>query len=485
MFLARQRLSKLAIASVFILLCESGFAASNICNSGIGGTGIDDGIGGTGLSANSGIGGTGIDAGIGGTGKQANSGIGGTGKQANSGIGGTGKQADSGVGGTGIVGIITGFASVCVNGIEVHYDDKTKVDMDGQLSAINALDVGQLVAIESIENGNMLKAERISVSHVIVGKIDQINYAQNSMQILGQTVHYNSNTLGAADLKLNQTIKISGLHTNSSIYALRVDLAAPNTPSSIVGAVSPAGDIHGVKISVKLNVGQQSQVSGHWDGKILRATKVQESAVQQVLRSVEYVVIQDLAPAKINALNIQNLRMQNQRVQNQHVQTDANTKISGNNNDAEGNQTVIVRGKIDHVGNIAARSVEYSGKENLLERGGSKQRPHLPEPTRHNGKDNGTSNNVDHNDVNKVEDGDLGKETSKPERAEKTDKIEKPESLEKPGKVEKPEKLEKPEKVEKPEKIEKPEKVEKPEKIELPEKIIKPEKLELPEIPKH
>ena len=60
--------------------------------------------------------------GFGGTGSVADRGIGGTGQMADRGFGGTGQVADRGLGGTGIVGTITGFASVCVNGVEVAFD---------------------------------------------------------------------------------------------------------------------------------------------------------------------------------------------------------------------------------------------------------------------------------------------------------------------------------------------------------------------------
>ena len=70
-------------------------------------------------------------------------GIGGTGaaskgpQWSDRGIGGTGgasqptRSADRGIGGTGIIGIITGFASVCLDGVEVHLDAVTPVYVNG------------------------------------------------------------------------------------------------------------------------------------------------------------------------------------------------------------------------------------------------------------------------------------------------------------------------------------------------------------------
>lgn len=99
----------------------SPIAAANPCDGG--------GIGGTGIRSDRSIGG------IGGTGIAPNRGIGGTGiKPESGGIGGTGIQAN-GIGGTGIVGVITGFGSICVNNLEVNYFSNTPVDLDGKKSA--------------------------------------------------------------------------------------------------------------------------------------------------------------------------------------------------------------------------------------------------------------------------------------------------------------------------------------------------------------
>ena len=475
--LFRQHLPAFLIATYLVLFAANVHAEANICNAGIGGTGIKlDGIGGTGNDG--GAGGTGVQAnsGVGGTGKQANSGVGGTG--IDTGVGGTGVQANSGVGGTGIVGIITGFASVCVNGLEVHYDDKTKVDIDGQLSSINALDIGQLVAIESFGKDNLLKAERISVSHIMVGKIEKINDSQNTMQILGQTIRYSGTTVGSDNLKVNQVVKVSGLQAgNNHIYALRIDLAAPSTPSSIVGLVSQTGDINGVRVmgDNRISAGKNMQVSGNWDGKTLRANQVQASAIDTVLRHSENVVVQGIAPVSANDVS----------VQNKHIQTDANTKTNGVAKGVDGNQTLIVRGKVDHAGNISARSIEYSAEDKILERGGSKHRPSLPEPTGRNSNKENDKQVLGKENQMGSESHDSKNQDSKNHPKNILDKLEgaeKPESVNRPEKIEKPEKVEKIEKIEK---IEKPEKIVLPERVERPETVEKLEKIEIPEIPGH
>ena len=58
------------------------------------------------------------------------------------GIGGTG-AAEGGIGGTGLIGVITGFASICVNGVEVFYDASTPVSADGLSMSLSTLAVGE------------------------------------------------------------------------------------------------------------------------------------------------------------------------------------------------------------------------------------------------------------------------------------------------------------------------------------------------------
>jgi hypothetical protein len=414
----------LIIVLLFLLSANVTAAETNVCNSGMGGTGIQqDGIGGTG---------------------NQKGGIGGTGQQANSGVGGTGAQANSGVGGTGIIGFITGFASICVNGLEVHYDVQTTVDVDGVLASTDALNIGQLVAIESNNKGNQLRARRVSVSHIMVGKIEKVDPAQSTVQIMGQTISLNSNTIGGANLKPNQIVKVSGLvAANNLVHALRIDVAAANTPSSIAGLVDETGKINGVNIAGNdLTVaGRVVQVSGSWDGRALQGEQISESVSQRVLKGAESVVIQGLAPTRAG---------QQFSMQNQTINVDANTKIIGAH--ADNNQTIVVRGKLDGAGKITARTIEYSSKDKVLERGGGKHRPNASDKSSHPKSD-------------KVRN--VGEKMDKKDRTEKIDSAEKHENTEH---AERSEKVERPEHAERPERAERVERVERVERAERAER---------------
>jgi hypothetical protein len=64
------------------------------------------------------------------------------------GIGGTGIQTQYGIGGTGIVNMISGFDSVCLNSLEVHYwTTPTPADVF-LLPRMQPEDVGKFLAID-------------------------------------------------------------------------------------------------------------------------------------------------------------------------------------------------------------------------------------------------------------------------------------------------------------------------------------------------
>ena len=142
-----------------------GFADAGGAVGGMGGTGRSPGEGG-------GIGGTGApaarapgDGGIGGTGAPIGRTDGGDG-----GIGGTGSplaQGDT----VGIVGIVTGFASVCVNGLEVHYEADTPVSENGRTAHVGNLAVGQFVSIDARASAGGLRASDIAIVHLIEGPL--------------------------------------------------------------------------------------------------------------------------------------------------------------------------------------------------------------------------------------------------------------------------------------------------------------------------
>ena len=151
-------------------------------------------------------------------------GIGGTGAVADRGIGGTGAVADRGIGGTGIIGVITGFASVCIGGQEVGYDPAVLVLVDGRAATIEALRAGQVATIEAA--GARLRAQNVLVRHEVSGPVDPAQ-PDGVLRVAGQRVVPAEGALGVAG-QPGQWLEISGFRQpDSTILATRLDPRGP------------------------------------------------------------------------------------------------------------------------------------------------------------------------------------------------------------------------------------------------------------------
>ena len=275
------------------------------------------------LLASSRIGGTGISA--------AQSGIGGTGlyddsaaqsTSAGSGIGGTGIVADKGgIGGTGIIGVITGFASICVNGIEVHYDDRTPISVDGRVSNIRELAIGQLVAVRAKGTGQELTADNIAIIHATVGPISSIDFKAGEMRVLGQKVYIGTTSTNEqlTDLQAGDWVRISGHRlTNGAIVASRIESTQPLAEAHINGRVTQVDEqgfvINGTQIRYvadsgvfDVSQGAEVQAVGYWDGTYLHAQQILIEPVNHSLGNVAHVVIEGYVHNRDNReLNLNN-----------------------------------------------------------------------------------------------------------------------------------------------------------------------------------
>lgn len=147
---------------------------------------------------------------------------------------GTGAKAAN----TGIIGEITGFASVCLNGVEVAYDPATTINIDGQAEPPAALRAGQIAAITAgpdAEAKDGLLAAVVSIRHEVSGPVSALD--ANTLTVAGQTVTLRPDTRGIQHIALGDWIAVSGFRDHAgAIVATRID---PRTP----GAVTVHGSI--------------------------------------------------------------------------------------------------------------------------------------------------------------------------------------------------------------------------------------------------
>lgn len=145
------------------------------------------------------------------------------------GLGGTGLVANSGsgLGGTGIVGVITGFGSIFVNGIEVEYDHTTPFTIDGKPAEYQQLVIGDVVEVLTTNNDQHTDAQIINVRHEVMGKVKSVNPETYSFKVLDQTIVHGLNNGPLPEV--GASVAISGFRINDKmIQATRVHSADTN-----------------------------------------------------------------------------------------------------------------------------------------------------------------------------------------------------------------------------------------------------------------
>jgi hypothetical protein len=165
---------------------------------------------------------------------------------AERGIGGTGapskvQVADRGIGGTGIVGIVTGFASVCVDGLEVRLDKSVPVSIGGHTVTTAQLRVGQMVVINAsgplTARDSVAQARTIAVRYEVSGPIEAIDIRTGAIRVAGQVVMVLPTTWMAGRFGIGNWTSVSGLRQpDGTIIASRLDRAR-------VGALSVRGKV--------------------------------------------------------------------------------------------------------------------------------------------------------------------------------------------------------------------------------------------------
>ncbi len=151
------------------------------------------------------------------------------------GLGGTGiKTAQintrgDGIGGTGVVGTITGFGSIIVNGLELEFNTQTAVVSDGRPASLQDLRIGQVVQGIARTRDGKLTLDTLDIQHAVTGPITAIDQNTQTMTVLGQRVRLNlGGDKAAADafktLQAGDVVSVSGQRlADGTIIATRVD----------------------------------------------------------------------------------------------------------------------------------------------------------------------------------------------------------------------------------------------------------------------
>jgi len=148
-------------------------------------------------------------------------------------------------------GVITGFGSVFVNGVEYETDSAT-ISIDGTPATENQLQVGDVITLQGTLNadGSTGTATSISSSDELEGYVlDLSNLAAQgtgSINVMGQTVNisldsvFDSDTLAAiTDLSVNDIVEIHGFSDGSgNIAATRIETKGSADDVEVKGLIS-------------------------------------------------------------------------------------------------------------------------------------------------------------------------------------------------------------------------------------------------------
>lgn len=135
------------------------------------------------------------------------------------------KEVEGGIGGTGIVGILSEFGSIRINGMRVLTGADTEfTDGFGKIRERD-LGVGDSLTVEASPSGNDMIARRVHVTYPLVGVISDVAADKTSITVNGVTVALPG---GLGRFSTGDRVAISGLWREQQVVASRIVGAQSN-----------------------------------------------------------------------------------------------------------------------------------------------------------------------------------------------------------------------------------------------------------------
>lgn len=411
----------------------------------------------------------------------ATGGIGGTGAPAdNGGVGGTGAADDGGMGGTGIVGTITGFASICVNGVEVHFDSEVSLSENGVPASSKQLAIGQVVAVEARTSSRGLEARSIAILHAYEGPITERAADSASLRVMGQPVHLAPGARVAEGLRIGESVRVSGLrNARGEVVASRIERAPNLAQVSAIGAIARAGDLQGLVLSKPLAPSSEVLVRGAWDGRQLNVVQTRGDPGMPFAGRVRNALVEGLVRGQ-----------QGDRIEfgGFTAYVDRSTSYSGGQAaDLARDQRIRVTGVFVKGREIRAERIEFTREQPAASsrQGAGQHGSSTTETEQHESKG---SDRDGHESSERSDDGETREKIERRQESasgdlERRERIEVRDSgdrletrerieiFENGVRVERIERIERLDRVDKPERVERVERVDRPERIERPDKV--------------
>ena len=148
------------------------------------------------------------------------------------GIGGTGiSNGEGGIGGTGIIGTITKFGSIIVNGIRINYKPNQKFEAVFGKKNVNDLKIGQIVRVIATNKSNIYEAQKIIQQTNLIGYYQSkssnnvLNISNRKVKILNTQIIEN-NMLDK--ITPDDVLGVSGFWSEGILYATELEKLSKN-----------------------------------------------------------------------------------------------------------------------------------------------------------------------------------------------------------------------------------------------------------------
>ena len=165
---------------------------------------------------------------------------------------------EGGIGGTGIVGLLTDFGSLIVNGLRIELTNRTRIFDTFDEVDDSALAPGQALTIYATRNRDAMIAERVQINHAVVGTLEQ---SASGYRVNGVSLEIERNA--PVRPTPGRRVAVSGLWAPDRLVVSRIDPAGS-------GPDVVAGTLLGSSQGTMLDIGGaqlRGAVGGHQPGQ--------------------------------------------------------------------------------------------------------------------------------------------------------------------------------------------------------------------------
>ncbi len=206
------------------------------------------------------------------------------------GMGGTGIVADARRSIGTVIGTVTRFGSICVNGIEIEFNDGVPITVRGERATAAAIGLGQVVRVATdLKTGHPV-ARSIATEDAVSGPVTTRDTASQTFAVMGRAVRMGRDSMvalsGPIVPDIGTHVTVSGIaQPDGTVVASRLEYRDPQTDVHVTGLVRDFDgeyiDVDGVMVHLpdgddgrRYAAGAEVSVSGKWQNDELQAVAV-------------------------------------------------------------------------------------------------------------------------------------------------------------------------------------------------------------------